>query len=84
MSNDKQPVCDSCRRRISKRQHELVLSDFTTGQKVGHYHARPDCQESAVEYMQQPGAVLMATFVHPDRCGPDQECCDGGVSEHAA
>lgn len=84
MSNDKQPKCDSCNRTIRKNQHELLLSDALTGQRVGHYHAVPRCQESAVRYMMSPGAVLRASFVHPHRCGPDQEYCDGGLSEGAA
>ena len=83
MSNNKSPVCDSCNRRINKSQHELVLSDALTGQKVGRYHARPRCQESAIGYMTQPGVVLLATFVHPSRCGPQQEFCDGELSEAA-
>ena len=30
------------------------------------------------------GTVLVATFVHPDGCGEDQERCDAGLSEAVA
>jgi hypothetical protein len=74
--------CDACGVRIRPNQHELVLADAMTGQVVGRYHA-PGCQEAAIKYM-KGGAVLMANYLHPDRCGPDQEYCDGGVSEEVA
>jgi hypothetical protein len=75
--------CDSCGKRIRRNHHELVLTDPATGQVVGYYHARPDCQQAAAKYLTRE-TVLMATFVHPDRCGDDQEHCDGGLSEWAA
>ncbi len=75
----KQLRCDACNRRLRPNQHELHLSDPMTGQLVGKYHARPDCQEAAITYMTQPGAVLLASFIHPDRCGLDQERCDSGL-----
>lgn len=77
------PRCDHCGRRIRKSQHELRLSDALTGQAIGLYHARPACQEGAARYF-VGGAVLRATIAHPERCGPDQEHCDGGLSEVAA
>ena len=79
----KPPRCDACNKRIRRNHHELLLSDFQTGQVVGHYHARPECQAAAVKYI-VGGVVLNATFVHPDRCGDDQEHCDGGLTEWAA
>jgi hypothetical protein len=75
--------CDACDRRIRKNHHELRLTDPMTGQVVGHYHTRPDCHQEAAKYL-TGGTVLLATFVHPDRCGPDQEHCDGGWSELVA
>jgi len=75
--------CDACNKRIRRNHHELRLTDPMTGQKVGHYHARPECQEAALKYLTS-GAMLMATFVHPDRCGPDQERCDAELSEALA
>jgi hypothetical protein len=80
----KQLRCDACNRRLRPNQHELHLSDPLTGQLVGKYHARPDCQEAASKYMMQPGTVLFASFIHPNRCGPDQERCAGGLSGSAA
>ena len=80
----KKPLrCDACNRRIRRNQHELVLNDFLTGQEVGRYHARPGCQDAIHKYI-AGGAVLSVTFVHPDRCGGDQEHCDGGLPEWAA
>jgi hypothetical protein len=79
----KPPRYDACSRRIRRNQHELRLSDLATGQVVGHYHARLDCQGAAAKYLVE-GAVLRATFVHPDRCGDNQDHCDGGLSEWAA
>jgi len=79
----KPPRCDACNRRIRRNHHELLLSDFQTGQVVGHYHARPGCQGAAAKYITD-GAVLQVSFVHPDRCGDEQEYCDGGLPEWAA
>ena len=75
--------CDCCNKRIRLNHHELVLSDFMTGQVVGHYHARLECQGAAAKYL-VGGVALSATFVHPDRCGDDQEHCNGGLPEWAA
>jgi hypothetical protein len=75
--------CDNCGRRIRRNHHGLVLTDPLTGQEVGRYHARPGCKEKAVKYLTS-GTVLAATFLHPDRCGPNQERCDAGLSEDAA
>jgi hypothetical protein len=72
-------LCDACNKRIRRDEHELRLSDFTTGQRIGVYHA-PRCQEAAVKYLVQGGAVLNMTYAHPDRCGSNQECCDAGLS----
>lgn len=83
MSKGHPPRCDSCNRRLRRNQHELVLRDFMTGQVVGHYHARPECQGAAAKYM-VGGAVLRGTYYHPERCGDDFEHCDGGLSERAA
>jgi hypothetical protein len=77
------PRCDSCNRRIRRNQHEFILRDFATGQVVGRYHARPDCQAAAGKYI-VPGVVLRGTFYHPERCGDDLEFCDAGLSEWAA
>jgi len=79
----KPPRCDSCNRRLRPNHHELVLSDFLTGQVVGRYHARPGCQGAAAKYL-VGGVALAATFVHPDRCGDEQEHCDGALPEGAA
>lgn len=51
-----------------------------TGQVVGRYHATPACQATAAKYF-TPGMLLSATFIHPDRCGAQQERCDGDWSE---
>lgn len=75
--------CDACNRRIRLNQHELRLTDPRTGQQVGCYHVRPECQERAVTYLTS-GAVLAATFLHPNSCGPNQEHCDAELSEAAA
>jgi hypothetical protein len=78
--------CDACNSRIRRTHHELVLTEPMTGQVVGHYHAgerKQDCQRVAVKYL-VGGALLMATFVHPDRCGSNQDLCDGGLSEAVA
>ncbi len=76
--------CDSCNRRIRPTHHEFVLRDFETGQELGRYHARPDCQAAAATYF-EPGVALRATIFHPKRCGgEDLEHCDGGLSEWAA
>jgi hypothetical protein len=73
--------CDACNKRIRRNQHELLLRDFSTGQVVGHYHA-PTCQGAAVKYF-TAGVVLRATYLHPDKCGPKHERCDGGLREVA-
>ena len=78
----KPPKCDHCNRRIRRSQHEMRLSDLLMGQSLGRYHA-PGCQAAAAKYF-EAGAVLRVTIAHPDRCGPDQERCDGGLSESAA
>jgi hypothetical protein len=75
--------CDSCERRIRPNQHGIRLADLETGQVLGRYHARPGCQEGAAKYFER-GAALRATIVHPDRCGPEQEKCDGAVGEVVA
>jgi hypothetical protein len=78
------PRCDACDRRIRRNHHGIRLSDLTTGQLIGRYHARPPCQGSAMKYF-EPGVVLRMTIVHPDRCGPEQECCDlGAIGEVVA
>jgi len=78
------PRCDSCNRRIRKNHHEVVLRDLETGQTIGRYHARPDCQSPAVTTYIVPGVAIRATVHHPERCGGDLESCDGGVPEWAA
>ena len=75
--------CDACGRRIRHNHHGLVLTYPLSGQEVGRYHARGACQEAAVKYL-TGGAVLAATFVHPLRCGDNQERCDAGLSEFVA
>ncbi len=82
MSN-KPPRCDSYNRRLRKNQHELLLRDAETDQTLGHYHARPECQEAALKYM-VPGVALRGTYFHPERCGDDLALCDGGLSEVSA
>jgi hypothetical protein len=77
------PRCDACGRRIRQNHHELRLSDFTTNQLIGRYHARPGCRDAATKYFER-GVVLRLGIVHPDRCGPEQENCDGGLLEEAA
>jgi hypothetical protein len=76
------PTCDGCERPIRDSQHELLLRDFTTGQILGRYHAAT-CQHSATEYF-VPGMVTEVVYVHPDRCGENQEECDGGAFEVVA
>lgn len=74
--------CDACNRRLRPSHHELHLSDALTGQLIGRYHAGvgwDGCMTAAGKYVRS-GVVLVATFVHPDRCGPDQEHCDGGLA----
>ncbi len=86
MSTKGTPKCDSCGRRFRQNQHELHLSDFLTGQLLGRYHAGIGwgrCMEAGAKYV-QPGAVTLASFIHPDRCGDDQEHCDAGLSELVA
>jgi hypothetical protein len=82
MSTAKKIRCDACNRRLRDNHHELQLSDPSTGQVIGRYHA-PGCQDAAARYF-VPGVVLVATYVHPARCGPEQEYCDGGLSEEVA
>lgn len=77
------PRCDACNRRLRRNQHEFVLRDFSTGQIVGQYHARPSCQAAAAKYI-VPGVVLRGTYYHPPKCGDDLEHCDGGIIEWAA
>lgn len=77
----KPPRCDACNRRIRPNQHEFVLRDFETGQVVGRYHCRPECQEADAKFA---GVVLRGTVYHPERCGDDLEHCDGALSEVSA
>ena len=80
MSAKKQRKCDACGKRIRASHHELRLRGALTGQAIGLYHARPHCQAAAAKYF-APGVVLRGTIAHPERCGPDLERCDGGLSE---
>ncbi len=76
------PRCDACNRRLRNSHHELHLCDPLTGQHIGKYHAGVgwgDCMTQAGKYAQR-GTVLMGTFVHPNRCGENQEHCDGGLA----
>jgi hypothetical protein len=75
--------CDSCGRRIRLNQHEFLLRDLDTGQAIGRYHTKPECQVAVTKYV-TPGVALRATVYHPERCGGDLIRCDGGVSEGAA
>ena len=70
--------CDACGKRLRPGHHEAVLTDFETGQQIGHYHA-PGCQGAALKYLMNGGGVFRMTYLHPDRCGPEQERCDGGL-----
>jgi hypothetical protein len=83
----KHPRCDACKWRLRENQHELHLTDPLTGQVIGRYHADPgshaECMARAEKYF-QPGEVVLLNVVHPDRCGPDQEHCDAGLSEAVA
>lgn len=79
----KLPKCDACERPLRKSHHELVLRDFETRQVIGRYHVRPECRDAASRYF-RPGVAIGATFVHPDRCGPNQESCDAGAFEVVA
>jgi hypothetical protein len=79
----KPPKCDACNRRIRRNQHEFVLRDFVTGQIVGRYHARPECQAAAATYF-VAGAVLRGTYYHPPKCSAELELCDGGLPEAVA
>jgi hypothetical protein len=72
--------CDACDRRIRRSHHELILRDFDTRQVLGRYHVRRECRDAASKYF-KPGVAIGATFVHPDRCGPDHEHCDAGAFE---
>ena len=76
------PRCDSCRKRIRPAHHEARLVDAETGQRIGSYHAR--CQGAVAGYLTRPGAVLLLRIVHTERCGPELQRCDGGLSERAA
>jgi hypothetical protein len=81
-SKAKKIRCDACNRRLRPNQHELHLSDPLTGQLIGRYHAGAgwgECMAAAGKYAQR-GTVLLGTFVHPDRCGGNQEHCDGGLA----
>jgi hypothetical protein len=78
--SNKPPRCDYCARRIRPTHHEFVLRDFSTGQVIGRWHTKPDCQVAAADYF-VPGVALRATVYHPERCGgEDLAHCDGGVS----
>jgi hypothetical protein len=82
VSSKKRNRCDACGRRIRDSHHELRLFDPATGQIVGKYHTRPECQTAATKYLSR-GVVLLCTYLHPNRCGEDQEFCDGGLREGA-
>jgi hypothetical protein len=75
--------CDACGKRMRPSHHELHLTDPRSGQVIGHYHARPDCQEAATRYF-QAGVVLLVNIVHPHRCGNDFEACDAGLADMEA
>ena len=77
-----QPRCDACGRSLRPHHHEALLTDFATGQQIGRYHA-PACQGAALKYLTRGGGMFGLTYLHPDRCGPDQELCDGGLGEGA-
>ncbi len=77
----KAPRCDGCDHAIQHCHHELVISDFETGQVVGRYHVI--CQHSASKYF-VPGAVFRAVYYHPERCGENQQFCDAGAFEVVA
>jgi hypothetical protein len=81
----KAPRCDKCGKKIFPNHHELHLVDVETGQLIGRYHA-PRCQSAAVKYLGSDVGtdVFLANFIHPARCGPEQELCDGGVFEVVA
>jgi hypothetical protein len=78
----KLPTCDGCNRRIRPNHHELRLSDPSTGQLIGIYHAgagRSECMAAASKYARR-GTMLLGTFVHPAACGENQEFCTGGLA----
>lgn len=75
--------CDACELPLRKSHHELVLRDFETRQVLGRYHVRPECRDAASRYF-RPGVAVGATFLHPSRCGHEQENCDGGIFEVVA
>lgn len=75
--------CDACNKRIRPAQHELLLRDLLSGQEIGRYHTRPECQSAVAKYLISE-ATLRATIFHPKRCGDDLESCDGGLMEGAA
>ena len=78
--------CDACGKRVRAGHHEAVVRDALTGQLLGVYHAGlswGSCQARAAKYT-RPGVVLRVSFVHPDRCGPEQEHCDAGLAEAVA
>ncbi len=77
------PRCDACDKRIRPNHHYIRLSDLTTGQVIGRYHARPPCQLAVTKYL-EAGAVLRFSIAHPDRCGPNQEHCDAALNEVVA
>ncbi len=82
----KSPRCGACNRKLRPNQHELHLSDPVMGQLIGRYHTSEgwgECTAAAGKYAQR-GTVLLGTFVHPRKCGREQEHCDGGLSESAA
>ena len=74
--------CDSCGKRIRPSHHEARLIDAESGQVIGRYHGT--CREAVAGYLTRPGAVLALRIMHPKRCGPDLERCDGGVTERVA
>ena len=77
------PCCDHCDKRIRKSHHAIRLSDLTTGQVIGRYHARPPCQSAATKYIER-GVALRFSVVHPARCGDGFEECDAALSEVVA
>lgn len=81
---ERSKVCDSCGKRLRDNHHELIVSDHPSGQLIGRYHAVwGECVAQATKYF-VAGAVVQATFVHPDRCGDEQEHCDAGLAEVVA
>jgi len=73
-------TCDACDKRIRPIDHELRLSDLTTGQHIGKYHTYPACHAAAAKYF-EAGRVLHITVLHPNRCGdePHFDRCNGAL-----